>query len=214
MLSDHFDDPEYRDTATRLLPGEVSRIAGLADRLRFMAPSEAGTLLPIEISSLLRDIIALHSAVALDRGVRIEFHCSQALPLILGDRPQLVQLFVNLLNNSVDSMAGGGTVTIGITRVVRPPSETVVVDVMDEGGGIEPSIQRKIFEPFFTTKRSGVGLGLPICREIADFHRARLALRTRPTGKGTIATVEFPAIPRAENTAMTFDESDLSTLRQ
>jgi signal transduction histidine kinase len=210
MLSDRFDDPEYRDTATRLLPGEVSRIASLADRLRLMAPSEAGTLSAVELSSLLPDIIALHSPTALERGVKIELHCPQALPLILGDRSQLVQLFVNLLNNSVDAMPTGGNITIGMTHVRRTSRETVVVDVIDDGAGIKPAIRRKIFEPFFTTKPTGVGLGLSICKEIADFHRARLSHRARPTGNGTIATIEFPTAARAENIAGGVRHSDLS----
>jgi len=68
--------------------------------------------------------------------------------------------------------------------------------VLDEGSGIDPTVRPKIFDPFFTTKPSGTGLGLSICREIADFHRARLALLPRsPVDGGTIAEVEFPGLP-------------------
>ena len=197
MLPDRFDDPEYRDTAVRLLPMEVSRIVRLADRLRLMAPSEGGKLSVVSISPLLHDIVAIHSPTAYEQQVKIELHCADELPKIQGDPGQLVQLFVNLLRNAVEAMPEGGTVTIEADRPKgRVGADSVIVRVLDEGVGIDPSVRPKIFDPFFTTKPSGTGLGLAICREIADFHRARLALLPRSLlDGGTVAEVEFPSLP-------------------
>jgi len=119
------------------------------------------------------------------------------LPKIQGDPGQLVQLFVNLLRNAVEAMPEGGTVTIEADRPKgRVGADSVIVRVLDEGVGIDPSVRPKIFDPFFTTKPSGTGLGLAICREIADFHRARLALLPRSLlDGGTVAEVEFPSLP-------------------
>jgi signal transduction histidine kinase len=119
------------------------------------------------------------------------------LPKIHGDPGQLVQLFVNLLKNALEAMPEGGTVTIDADRSRgRTGTDSVIVRVLDEGMGIDPTVRPKIFEPFFTTKASGSGLGLSICREIADFHRARLTLLPRSLlDGGTIAEVEFPSLP-------------------
>jgi two-component system sporulation sensor kinase A len=111
-------------------------------------------------------------------------------------------LFVNLLKNAVEAMPEGGTVTIEAdcskSRIV---ADTVIVRVLDEGVGIDPTVRPKIFEPFFTTKPAGTGLGLSICREIADFHRARLTLLPRSLlDGGTIAEVEFPGLPAESST--------------
>ena len=197
MLPDRFDDPEYRDTAVRLLPMEVSRIVRLADRLRLMAPSEGGKLSVVAIPPLLHDIVAIHAPTAQEQMVKIELHCPDELPKIHGDPGQLVQLFVNLLKNAVEAMPEGGTVIIEADRSrARIVADSIVVRVLDEGVGIDPAVRPKIFEPFFTTKPSGTGLGLSICREIADFHRARLTLLPRSLlDGGTIAEVEFPSIP-------------------
>jgi signal transduction histidine kinase len=197
MLPDRFDDPEYRDTAVRLLPMEVARIVRLADRLRLMAPSEGGKLSVVSIPPLLHDIVAIHSPTAHEQQVKIELHCADDLPKIHGDPGQLVQLFVNLLRNAVEAMPEGGTITIEADRSKgRVGTDSVVVRVLDEGVGIDPTVRPKIFEPFFTTKPSGTGLGLSICREIADFHRARLALVPRSLiDGGTAAEVEFPSLP-------------------
>jgi signal transduction histidine kinase len=203
MLPDRFDDPEYRDAAVRILPLEVSRIVRLADRLRLMAPSEGGKLSVVALSPLLHDIVAIHSPTAQEQQVKIELRCAEELPRINGDPGQIVQLFVNLLKNAVEAMPHGGTVTIEADHSPgRVGPGSIVVRVLDEGTGIEPAVRAKIFEPFFTTKPSGTGLGLSICREIADFHRARLALVPRSViDGGTIAEVEFPSLPSEPSAA-------------
>jgi signal transduction histidine kinase len=195
MLPDRFDDAEYRDTAARILPMEVARIVRLADRLRLMAPSEGGKLALVSIPPLLHDIVAIHSPNAEEQRVKIELLCPEELPKIQADPGQLVQLFVNLLRNAIEAMPDGGTVTIEADHSTgRGGSESIVVRILDEGSGIDPTSRPKIFDPFFTTKPSGTGLGLSICREIADFHRARLTLFPRSVLGGTVAEAEFPCM--------------------
>lgn len=196
MLPDRFDDSEYRETAGRLLPNEVARIVRLAERLRLMAPSEGGKQSIVSISPLLRDIISIHSSRAEERGVRLLLACGDSLPKILGDSEQLIQLFVNLLNNALDAMSGSGTITIEARTTThgQPPAPAVGVRIIDEGSGVPLSMRAKIFEPFFTTKPQGSGLGLAICKEIADFHGAVLALIPRNDRSGTIAQVIFSGV--------------------
>jgi signal transduction histidine kinase len=195
MLPDRFDDPEYRDTAARLLPIEVGRIVRLADRLRLMAPSEDGKLNVVALSPLLTDIVALHAPAAEEQRTRIVLQAPDNIPKILGDPGQLVQLFINILRNGIESMPDGGTVTITVLGVRgRNLKDRVLVRVTDEGTGIEAALRSKIFEPFFTTKPSGTGLGLSICQEIADFHRARLTILPRLDRKGTEVQVDFAAL--------------------
>lgn len=192
MLPDRFSDPEYRDTAARLLPMEVARIVRLADRLRLMAPSEDGKLGPVELSPLLSNIVAIQAPGAEEQGIRFALNCGPDLPRILGDPGQLVQLFVNLIKNAIEAMPDGGSVTIdAYVQHAKSSRAAVVVKVIDDGVGIEAAVRTKIFEPFFTTKAMGTGLGLSICREIADFHRARLQILPRPHARGTVAQIEF-----------------------
>jgi signal transduction histidine kinase len=195
MLPDRFDDAEYRETAARLLPHEVDRIVGLADRLRLMAPSEGGKLVDIALPPLLADIIALHGVAAAEAGCKLTLTSPPDVPKISGDPGQLVQLFVNLFKNATESMPRGGDIAIEVShRMSINGKDCVTVRVVDEGIGIDPSLRARIFEPFFTTKPSGTGLGLSICQEIADFHRARLALGPRLGRAGTVAQIEFPCL--------------------
>jgi signal transduction histidine kinase len=192
LLAERFEDPEYRETACRLLPLEVNRIVQLAERLRLMAPSEGGQLAPVDLGSLLRDLVRLQGS-GLANAPTIVLVCPDALPRILGDPRQLTQLFLNLVNNAKEAMPQGGDITIVATSDGSEPRPSVIVRITDEGSGIDPSIGHKVFEPFFTTKVSGTGLGLSICREIAEFHRASLTLSRRPH-LGTVAEVRFSAV--------------------
>jgi signal transduction histidine kinase len=196
MLPDRFEDPEYRETAGRLLPLEVSRIAQLAERLRLMAPSEDGKLSIVSLASLLSDLAAMHGPSTAERGITLSLITSPDIPNILGDPGQLVQLVVNLINNAVEAMPDGGLVRIELRHEKDQLGGLVCLRIIDEGIGIAPSLSHKIFQPFFTTKQAGTGLGLSICREIADFHHATLGLSSRTDSHGTIAIVEFPELPR------------------
>jgi signal transduction histidine kinase len=193
LLRDRFDDPEYRETVSRLLPLEVNRIVGLAERLRLMAPSEEGQLSSVDLRSLLRDIVRLQIPVGAE-AAKVTLTCPEALPHILGDPRQLTQLFLNLLNNAREAMGRGGNISIAASSEGSDQDTSVVVRVSDEGSGIDPRIAQKVFEPFFTTKVAGTGLGLSICREIAEFHGASLTLRRRDEHPGTIAEVRFSTL--------------------
>jgi signal transduction histidine kinase len=187
MLPDRFDDAEYRDTAARLLPMEVARIVGLADRLRLMAPSQDGKMSAVELSTLLNDLVALHGPAADEQNVKIVLDVPDRPCTVLGDRGQLIQLFLNLVKNAVEAMPQGGSVTIRCSA----SAETITVEVIDEGTGFPSSQRTNLFQPFFTTKPQGTGLGLSICREIANFHRASLDLLARTDDRGTIARAVF-----------------------
>lgn len=193
MLPDRFDDPEYRDTASRLLPMEVSRITALADRLRLMAPGAGGKLAPVHLRPLFVDIIAIHAPIAQDSKIQVTLNCDDPLPAVNADPNQLIQLFVNLLRNAMEAMPHGGPIILEVhTTPTTGRGGSIVVRIVDSGIGIDPSIRASIFEPFFTTKPTGTGLGLAICREIAAFHGATLSITPRAGAKGTIAEVSLP----------------------
>jgi signal transduction histidine kinase len=157
-----------------------------------MAPSEDGKLGPVDLGPVLSDIVAIQAPAAQEQGIRFALNCAADLPKILGDPAQLVQLFVNLIKNAIEAMPAGGSVTIDAhVQHAKSNRAVVVVRVIDDGIGIDATVRTKIFEPFFTTKSAGTGLGLPICREIADFHRARLQILPRAHTRGTVAQIEF-----------------------
>lgn len=107
---------------------------------------------------------------------------------VRGDGSQLEQLLINLVRNAVDAaLTTGGGVDVGW----EGDGADVVLRVRDEGPGIAGTAN--LFVPFFTTKEGGSGIGLALCRQIADAHGATLALENRGDGRGCVAELRLPS---------------------
>lgn len=107
------------------------------------------------------------------------------------DQVQLREVFINILNNSVDALNGKkGRIKI----MAEDDAGSIRVHVSDNGRGIEESILAKIFDPFFTTKAKGTGLGLAVCKNIVDLHRGTIRADSK-AGKGTTFTIRLPKTP-------------------
>ena len=116
-----------------------------------------------------------------------------AVPLILGDRDQLTQVFINLLTNSADAMPAGGSLTVRTELRQHEGRRYIGVSVADTGTGMDPDQLSRIFEPFFTTKAEGrgTGLGLSISLGIVRKHGGTIEAESK-FGKGTTMTLKLP----------------------
>lgn len=116
--------------------------------------------------------------------------------VVVGDRTQLEQVFVNLAQNSVEAMRARGRLAI---TVAGPPDTgdrgPIEVCVEDDGPGIPPDKVARIFQPFYTDKPEGVGMGLAICHRLVTAHNGTIQVASRPGG-GTAMIVRLPAAPR------------------
>jgi two-component system sensor histidine kinase PilS (NtrC family) len=121
-------------------------------------------------------------------GVRLVFEPSMPGLKVRADREQLRQVWLNLLNNALEAMAGHGTLTV---RWRCDGEHRAVVEVEDQGAGIAPEILPRVGEPFFTTKNGGTGLGVAIAQRIMERHGGALVFESTP-GCGTIARVCLP----------------------
>jgi len=114
------------------------------------------------------------------------------LPEVLADADQLREVFVNLLVNAMEAMAGSGKITIEETWERTPHAERVaVIRVRDSGPGIPEEIRQKVFDPFFSTKEEGTGLGLSIAARIVNQHRGLIRVASR-AGDGAEFTITLP----------------------
>jgi len=99
-------------------------------------------------------------------------------------------VFVNLMLNAADAMAGKGAIVLDCQRAGRK----VMVTVSDEGPGIPKENRRKVFDPFFTTKPvgQGTGLGLSVCRSIVESFNGTLELAPTTAGEGAKFVITLP----------------------
>ncbi len=111
------------------------------------------------------------------------------LPPVTCVPQELQQVFLNLVMNASQAICAGGTIKL----VSRVAADGVVVDVEDDGGGIDPEILEKIFDPFFTTKPvgEGTGLGLSLAYGIVRKHGGEISVASEP-GRGTRFSVHLP----------------------
>jgi signal transduction histidine kinase len=116
------------------------------------------------------------------------------LPAVECVRSQIDQVFLNLLANAAQAIAGSGTISID-TRV---EDGMAVVQIADTGPGIAPDVIGRVFDPFFTTKPvgEGTGLGLSISYEILKKHGGEIRAENRQGVRGAIFTVRLPLTRR------------------
>jgi len=111
-----------------------------------------------EVNQCIDDIVKVVRHTLDMRGIELRLLLSEDLPLVKGDSRQLQQVFLNLINNAVAAMPGGGK--LSISTGLERPGRRVVIKIEDDGVGIKPEHMDHIFEPFFTTKPEGEGTGL------------------------------------------------------
>jgi PAS domain S-box-containing protein len=114
-------------------------------------------------------------------GVKMRVRLDPEAPYVLGNRIEIQQVLINLMRNSLEAMAGADRRGLSVTTTLRG-SDLVEFAVADSGPGIDPDVADRIFEPFVTTKRSGMGMGLSICRSIIESHGGRLEFEPNPEG--------------------------------
>ena len=141
----------------------------------------------ISPSIIVDQAIALlqHRLKSYDVEVRIER--DQYLPEIEADPEQIKEVIVNLVVNACEAMERGGAILIQEQESMTPSKErTAVIQVSDNGPGIQASIKEKVLQPFFTTKEEGTGLGLSIAARIIEEHHGRLDIESNEGGGATV----------------------------
>lgn len=180
-------------------------IAGIADgsaRIsEIIASIRNATLPPAEdvnesadINSSIRDAAIIMNHEIRSKTDSCRFRLADNLPRVRGNRRALTRVAINLLSNALKALAGrsGG---IDVSTWFDEQTETVNLDVTDDGGGMTMEEIEHIFEPFFTTRRGsgGMGLGLGISLSIVQKYGGTMEFRSSP-GKGTTAVVRLPVI--------------------
>jgi signal transduction histidine kinase len=119
----------------------------------------------------------------------------EACPSITGLAGEIQQLVSNIISNAIDAAPVGGTLKIDASPVKLAGGESIRLKIEDDGPGIAPENLKRIFEPFFTTKKDvGTGLGLWVCKEIAERHGGSVQVESKNANgaKGAIFTVLLP----------------------
>jgi signal transduction histidine kinase len=144
---------------------------------------------PASMNDVVRDVLNQLSPQLSYRKIAVKPQLADALPLVRLDTDRFRQVLINVVGNAADAMTTGGTLTV-VTRQEGSGS-TVVLDVCDDGTGIDPSIRGRVFDPFVSTKRDGVGLGLVNAKAVVESHGGTIELIAAEP-RGTCARMKMP----------------------
>ncbi|MEO6929067.1 MAG: ATP-binding protein, partial [Casimicrobiaceae bacterium] len=188
----------YLVTIQRAVDDVAQTVARMREFYRQREPQIE--LVPVSLNELAQQVLDLTRAgwkdMALRQGIVISGSVELApdLPQVTGIESEIREALTNLVMNAIDSMPEGGTLTIR-TRVRHArggaPRDGVVIEVIDNGAGMDDDTLRRCLEPFFTTKgERGTGLGLAMVFGTVRRHGGELEIDSKP-GRGTTARIVF-----------------------
>jgi two-component system NtrC family sensor kinase len=198
LLDQTADSPEVYETL-QVIEEEGLKCKKIVENLLTFARTPEKTETSAEINGILEKMLTVVQNTLLTKKIRLESSLAPVLPRVKGDPRELQQVFINLVNNAMDAMKGGGLLKVD-TRL-SPDGKRVAIEFTDTGNGIPKESQAKIFDPFYTTKKvgEGTGLGLSVSYGIITKFGGNIIFTSFPAAEypekhGTTFTVYLPVV--------------------
>ncbi|SES92978.1 two-component system sensor histidine kinase NtrB [Anaerobranca gottschalkii] len=158
----------------------------LKNSIFYTAPKEQRVNL-CKIDDIIFEIISNLNDLIIRYNINLNLQITNDLPSITGDKTQFRQVFLNIIQNAIEAMTNGGTLTIKC----YVNNQQIYTIIEDTGSGIPTNIKNKIFQPFFTTKYGGTGLGLSVVKQIVEQYKGQIFVKSHKN-KGTSFTIILP----------------------
>ena len=196
LKSDLDRDPRDAEARIKTISAQIERIERIVRRMLDKTRFET-ELSPLDLNVVLRKLCDAMSPTFDKHNIRVAKAFADKIPLMAGSSDRLQQLFLNLINNSLDAMSAGGEIQIRTALEGRAgKAQRIVVDFIDSGSGMTPEVMSHIFDPLYTTKDRGrgTGLGLVIVKQVVSELGGTVTVQSE-LGEGTRFRISFPAIP-------------------
>lgn len=192
LILQRYDDEEYRKKFYEIIPNEIARIDRIVESLLGFARASQPKLKKCNIVNIINDTLKELDELISRSNINVSKKFDE-VPEITADNDQIMQVFSNLILNSINAMPDGGELRVYVTKGKKEQREEpyVTVSIIDTGYGIPKENLKKLFDPFFTTKHGGTGLGLTIAHSIIEGHKGTVDVESE-VGKGTSFVVTLP----------------------
>ncbi|AWC52849.1 PAS domain-containing sensor histidine kinase [Bacillus cytotoxicus] len=178
------DQGKYFD----LMLSEIERIESILHEFLSIAKTD---IIPTEkknLYSIMKNVVSLINTKAIMTNIQIEIISESKELVIECCENQLKQVFINILQNSIEAMPDGGKIFI---HMKTNRINEVIIDLVDEGIGIPEERIKRLGEPFYSTKEKGTGIGLMLSYKIIEQHQGRISIMSK-VGVGTSVTIYLP----------------------
>jgi signal transduction histidine kinase len=166
---------------------DITTVESVIRDLLDVARPEELRLAPADPNQVIRQLLDHLEPQLSHRQIHLVAQLSDSHTLLSLDTQRFGQALMNLIVNACDAMPGGGTLEVA----TRNGDDRFVVEVRDDGTGIDPAMADRVFDPFVSTKRDGVGLGLVNVKAVVESHGGTIRLQPR-SPRGTIASIMLP----------------------
>jgi nitrogen fixation/metabolism regulation signal transduction histidine kinase len=170
LLPERHKDKKFISEFSDTIPKELESWNAMLRNMMEFSRNTNILMKEMDLNKLVEDILSLAKWRLRQKNIQLDTNLQEGLPRIIGNEDKLKQVFLNLINNSMEASPTGATVSL-CTRHVKgsekePLSGYVALDISNTGGQIGQLHLNEIFEPYYTTKQEGFGLGLAISKEI------------------------------------------------
>jgi len=184
------------ETVTRVLQ-QVTLLRSIATEFSLLGrPGELETE-SLDLPAVVGDVVRAYAPQGDADQSRVQIE-SGTLPAVRAHVDSLQKILGNLMQNSLDAVPVGESLRVQVTW--RVALETVTMVWRDHGGGLTPEVAGRLFDPYFSTKSKGTGLGLVICRNLADRMGGGITLGNCVEGDGVVAELTLPRAATDETT--------------
>jgi nitrogen fixation/metabolism regulation signal transduction histidine kinase len=170
----------YFDKTTKMLISEIDNLAHIAQSFSTFAKQPEVVIGEVDVAEKLSHVITLQREN--DAQVPVRYVGPDSGVVVMADKEQISQVFVNILRNAIQAMEEQDNADIIVVLNSVFSDREIEISISDNGPGIPPEVQEKIFRPNFTTKSNGNGLGLAISKHIVEGSGGRITFATSPKG--------------------------------
>lgn len=171
-----------------IMKSELIRIESIVSELLMLSKPQMYELSHEDCRIIMSETVTLLEPQAIMNNIQIDLQMEPQPLWIYGVEDQVKQVFINIINNAIEVMPGGGMITVSMSL---DNDKMVEIRIKDEGPGITNEQLAKIGQPFYTTKDHGTGIGLMVTFKIVDNHHGSINACSE-MGQGTTFIIRFP----------------------
>ncbi|ACJ80909.1 ATP-binding protein [Bacillus paranthracis] len=180
------DQEKYFD----LMLSEIERIEAILQEFLSIAKTDEISTEKKNIYQIFKNVVSLMNTKAIMTNIQVELYTNSKDIIIECSENQLKQVFINILQNSIEAMPDGGEISIHIKEIGK---DGIIISVIDKGIGIPEERIKRLGEPFYSTKEKGTGIGLMLSYKIIESHQGNISIMSE-VGVGTTVTIYLPKI--------------------